>query len=36
LAGHKRPKVMRFVTYSDLPRRTGGKIRRRELERRLP
>ncbi|MDB5512606.1 MAG: Acid--CoA ligase, partial [Enterovirga sp.] len=32
LAGYKRPKHVRFVTFEDFPRSTTGKIQRHEME----
>ncbi len=32
LASYKRPKVVRFVAFEDLPRSTTGKIQRHEME----
>jgi fatty-acyl-CoA synthase len=35
LAGFKRPKEVRFISFDDLPRSTSGKILRHEMEKRL-
>ncbi|MDE2376600.1 AMP-binding protein [Bradyrhizobium sp.] len=35
LAGYKRPREIRFISFAEFPRSTSGKVQRHELERRL-
>jgi fatty-acyl-CoA synthase len=35
LAGYKRPREIRFISFEEFPRSTSGKVQRHELERRL-
>jgi len=35
LAGYKRPREFRFITFAEFPRSTSGKVQRHELEQRL-